>query len=516
MSHIINISVKNHVAKQTDQTIYVCGNNDYEINFDFDSEWDQYDVKTARFTYAGTYVDVVFTGNTCAVPVITDVWRFKVGVFAGDLSTTTPVLISASKSILCDAGAPAAPTDDVYNQIMEAVNEATTASNKAKASAEAVTPDDTTIDGKPWTSKHILDMVCPEINETGNPVQCYPVKGYPLNVTASWAPTQEGSGDPSPDNIRPITGRDSVRIQRCGENLVNIADFTLTVVNAQRTKSFFPSISLPAGTYVIDLKNTNASSNLGAQFIHDVGGAEVLANVSTFPKTVTLSKPVTQLYFYIKNTAGNSTDVSDVTITTAQAEYTPYVGITQALALPETIYGGFVANDGDGATEWKTITLDANATGCTQISTSTSNVKRILIAKDAKGTLLNANIGEVMSNCYKSISADETYVEAKRKTGVAISKAGEVVLFDSSYTTLDSFKTYCAEMVNKGTPVQIAYKLAEPTTFTATGGGELTAADGLNNILTDADSVTVKGAEDPKHTINELQDALASVTEAEG
>lgn len=502
MSHVINISVKNHVAKQTDQTIYVCGNNDYEINFDFDSEWDQYDVKTARFTYAGTYVDVVFTGNTCAVPVITDVWRFKVGVFAGDLSTTTPVLISASKSILCDAGAPAAPTDDVYNQIMEAVNEATTASNKAKASAEAVTPDDTTIDGKPWTSKHILDMVCPEINETGNPVQCYPVKGYPLNVTASWAPTQEGSGDPSPDNIRPITGRDSVRIQRCGENLVNIADFTLSVDDGKRTKRFFPSISLPAGTYVIDLKNTNASSNMGVQFIHDVGGVEVLANVTTFPKTVTFTKSLTYIYFYIANTVGNSTDVSDVAITTAQAEYTLYTGTTQTLALPETIYGGFVANDGTGKNEWKAIKITGAEVGADVTVQGGLLVYRIRITDNKNTVDLKANTLKALGNW-----ATMTDYSVEFQTGQYLN----LVFYVPNMTSKADYQSWFTAH-----DTQVVYKLVEPTTFTATGGGELTAADGLNNILTDADSVTVKGAEDPKHTINELQDALASVTEAEG
>lgn len=87
--------------------------------------------------------------------------------------------------------------------------------------------DDTTVtDSAPWSSKHIVDMLCPPISETGNPVVCYPVSGYPLGCKASWEPTQEGSGEPSPDNVRPIKGRDSVTVERCGENLLNIAPFT--------------------------------------------------------------------------------------------------------------------------------------------------------------------------------------------------------------------------------------------------------------------------------------------------
>lgn len=80
--------------------------------------------------------------------------------------------------------------------------------------------DDTAVGADAWSSKHIVDMLCPPLEETGNPVQCYPVRGYPLGVKAKWEPVQEGSGTPSPENIRPIKGRDSVTVERCGENVI--------------------------------------------------------------------------------------------------------------------------------------------------------------------------------------------------------------------------------------------------------------------------------------------------------
>ena len=81
--------------------------------------------------------------------------------------------------------------------------------------------DDTAVtDSAPWSSKHIVDMLCPPLDETGNPVVCYPVAGYPLAVKAKWEPMQEGSGTPSPENIRPIKGRDSVTITRQEDNQV--------------------------------------------------------------------------------------------------------------------------------------------------------------------------------------------------------------------------------------------------------------------------------------------------------
>ena len=62
-------------------------------------------------------------------------------------------------------------------------------------------------DAAPWSSRKIVETLCPPISESGNPVTCEPVAGYPLGVVARWEPTQAGTGDPSPENIRPISGR---------------------------------------------------------------------------------------------------------------------------------------------------------------------------------------------------------------------------------------------------------------------------------------------------------------------
>ena len=117
----INIKIRNKVAK-ADRAIIVCDNSDYVAHFDFDAEWDAYTTKTARFVYGGTYTDVVFSGNECPVPVIQDTRAVTVGVFAGDLHTTTPAYFACVPSILCGNGIPADPTPDVYAQLMELLN----------------------------------------------------------------------------------------------------------------------------------------------------------------------------------------------------------------------------------------------------------------------------------------------------------------------------------------------------------------------------------------------------------
>ncbi len=115
----IEITVENLVAWQTNSTDYVCGNSDFVVGFVFGKEWDEFETKTARFIHGGEHTDIVFTGKECKVPVILNTKRMEIGVYAGDLHTTTPAIVHCRKSILCDSGAPADPTPDVYAQLME-------------------------------------------------------------------------------------------------------------------------------------------------------------------------------------------------------------------------------------------------------------------------------------------------------------------------------------------------------------------------------------------------------------
>lgn len=85
----------------------------------------------------------------------------------------------------------------------------------------------------PWSSKQIVDTLCPPLEESGNPVVCYPVAGYPLGVKAKWEPVQEGSGTPSLENIRPIKGRDSVTITRQEDNQVITLTLPTTIYGGE-------------------------------------------------------------------------------------------------------------------------------------------------------------------------------------------------------------------------------------------------------------------------------------------
>lgn len=119
----INITVRGKIARAEGRARVVCGNSDYAVCFDFDAEWAEYAVKTARFVSEdGSYTDVQFEGDTCTIPILRNTRTLLVGVFAGNLRTTTAALIHAVPCITDPDGTPADPTPDVYAQLMERFN----------------------------------------------------------------------------------------------------------------------------------------------------------------------------------------------------------------------------------------------------------------------------------------------------------------------------------------------------------------------------------------------------------
>ena len=102
----INIAVTEKVAVNTTPgVILVCGNSGYKLTFDFDAEWANLPERTARLVYTKNggnyYQDVLFTGDTVDLPILSNIDYVLIGVYAGDLCTTTPAKVLCDKSILC-------------------------------------------------------------------------------------------------------------------------------------------------------------------------------------------------------------------------------------------------------------------------------------------------------------------------------------------------------------------------------------------------------------------------------
>ena len=255
-----------------------------------------------------------------------------------------------------------------------------------------------------WSSKKIVDTLCPAFTVEGNPVTCQPVEGYPLGVKVSFSPRQEGEGDPSPENVRPISGYDSV--------------------------------------------------------------------------TVTQSKDEAQ--------------VKQITLT-----------------LPETIYGGTVdAVTGVGSEEWGFYQITGTET------TFVYNKYFYVNMNQRPGYALNLFDG-VCSHYKYTTFGNEGFI------GVPTT-ARQIVFAPGSMYTLDEkgveqWKSYLAAQASAGTPVQVAYKLATPTPFQATGNQALPAVAGLNTVYTDGDSLDVTGRSDPTAYIQQqISDAITAAVAITG
>ena len=243
-----------------------------------------------------------------------------------------------------------------------------------------------------WSSKKIVDTLCPSFSVSGNPVTCNPVEDYPLSAVVTLEPKQAGSGDPSPENVRSISGYDSV--------------------------------------------------------------------------TVTQSKDEAQ--------------VKQITLT-----------------LPETIYGGTVdAVTGVGSEEW----------GFYQIT----GTETTFVYDKYFYVNMNQRPGYAL-NIFDGVCSHYKYTTFGSEGFIGVpTTARQIVFTPGSMYTLDEkgveqWKSYLAAQASAGTPVQVAYKLATPTPFQATGNQALPAVAGLNTVYTDGDSLDVTGRQDLLYTLQTMQ-----------
>lgn len=134
----IHINVKNRVATVNGDSRIINGNSDYNIEFDFDAEWADLNNKVGIFAYNDTaahkwaYQTVLFSGNTCAVPILRDIHCVYVGVTAGNVRVTTPAKVQCRLSISDYADTEEPPSADVWGQILAKLDELQTEIDEIK------------------------------------------------------------------------------------------------------------------------------------------------------------------------------------------------------------------------------------------------------------------------------------------------------------------------------------------------------------------------------------------------
>lgn len=143
----IHINVKNRVATANGDSRIINGNSDYNIEFDFDSEWSDLNNKIGIFAYNDAaahkwaYQTVLFSGNTCTVPILRDIHCVYVGVTAGNVRVTTPAKVQCRLSISDYADTEEPPSADIWGQILAKLDELQTEIDEIKAGGVGGTPD---------------------------------------------------------------------------------------------------------------------------------------------------------------------------------------------------------------------------------------------------------------------------------------------------------------------------------------------------------------------------------------
>ena len=306
-----------------------------------------------------------------------------------------------------------------------------------------------------WSAKHTADTLLPMQTVTGNPVVIEALEGYPLELSASWEPKQDGSGTPSPDNVRPIAGTNTIHLQQSKLNMLNpdnVRDDTYTPYgltikyvgdNAIQLKGTYTETG---GSFVIcDLKN-NLLSGLGLTITSTVIVGKKLRCRLYGLRT----KNETAIALNTDETDWRPGTAVDMTIKIGvyapdalPTEYQPYEGQQSSLTLPRTIYGGKIdPATGEGQETWG------------------------YIASYAGETLP----GEWISD------RDEYAAGATPTVGA-----------------------------------QVAYKLAMPVPFTAKGGQTALALAGTNAIITDADTLTITAPTPPQTTASAAEAQAAKL-----
>ena len=144
----LKVTVRDKIATAGDQKV-VCGNSDYTVCFDLDAEWGSYETKTMRVVYHDhTYTDVVFTGIEAPLPVVVNQSAIRVGLFAGDLHTSSPAYFPCVPSILCGNASESKESQELKDNMNKILAEKVDVPQTASV-GDVLTVEEVDANGKP-------------------------------------------------------------------------------------------------------------------------------------------------------------------------------------------------------------------------------------------------------------------------------------------------------------------------------------------------------------------------------
>lgn len=201
---------------------------------------------------------------------------------------------------------------------------------------------------------------------TGNLITIPEYKSL-VKLKTTFSPKQAGTGDPSPENVRPISGWDEVTVTRWGKNL---ADYTKAqprkasqsveiIPNGVKWSGDYyfqiPLTGIPKGLTII----TTCKSEYALYWNINYSEGGYLSSNPALGEAATLDpiKTPKNLLIYKTNPEEMQQDMIfydiQVELGSTPTAYEPYQEDVYDIALPETVYGGTVdAVAGVGSKIW--------------------------------------------------------------------------------------------------------------------------------------------------------------------
>ena len=144
-------------------------------------------------------------------------------------------------------------------------------------------------------------------------------------------PVQAGSGDPSPDNVRPISGWTQAKVTRTGKNLLDPSART----NSSQNIRYYPydNLLLKAGTYTLSI-----SSQVSGLYVNS-GASTLFTKYNSTFLTFTLTEDMPVNFNFYKMGIDTSL-LCQLEVSSTASSYEPYQGQTYTIDLDGTRYGG--------------------------------------------------------------------------------------------------------------------------------------------------------------------------------
>ena len=420
------------------------------------------------------------------------------------------------------------PPPDALERVETYAVQARAAAEQAGAAAERAQHmiNDKIVDkASAWSSQRIVETLCPEFKGSGPVVSAALFKDSDIRTTLHFQPFQEGNGEPSPENVRPIKGRSNVILTHCGKNLVGPLEAgALTpadgkeIDNSQRTRSVHYIRVQPGRTYYVVKKSTTStlwvlgytSAKIGINLPSNSANEKTKLAVLGQTETEKTFKTTTDTWFIKVYWTGKGAEGDCAIYAQPQRTILPYQGNAYTVHIGQDIYGGTVdlqtGKGGkmfykalDGSERWS----EANTIG---------GATRFQIYNFGAVNTDTGISGNVLSNLYPTKTAEENYGKIR---SIAIGVKGQLYIYDNDFSTVGEWKEYLAKRYRSGAPVTIACEMAAPIPFQLTSDQMVTlCAYGNGDIVYTDDpacNVTLDGYKDPKTEIKTLTERIAAL-----